>query len=362
VSEPESAPPAAPPDDAAPPLTADALEERLSRPTPGVLGVLERCGGDVVVLGAGGKMGPSLARMARRALDLLGGAHARRRVTAVSRYEGPEGAARRAELAAWGVATASADLLERRAVAALPDAPLVVYMAGLKFGTSAAPARMWATNTVAPALVAERYAGARVVAFSTGNVYPPSPAPGRGLAEDAALTPAGEYANACVARERVLEWACSRHGSPLALVRLSYAVDLRYGVLVDVAERVRRGEPIAVHTGWVNVIWQGDASAQALQCFARAGDPAFAVNVTGPDAVSVPELARRFGAVFRRVPTLVGRTHPDALLTDTGLAQRLFGPPAVSTARLIEWVGEWLRAGNATLGRPTKFEVRDGRY
>jgi nucleoside-diphosphate-sugar epimerase len=148
------------------------------------------------------------------------------------------------------------------------------------------------------------------VAFSTGNVYPPSPAPGRGLAEDAALTPAGEYANACVARERVLEWACSRHGSPLALVRLSYAVDLRYGVLVDVAERVRRGEPIAVHTGWVNVIWQGDASAQALQCFARAGDPAFAVNVTGPDAVSVPELARRFGAVFRRSPALVGARSP----------------------------------------------------
>jgi nucleoside-diphosphate-sugar epimerase len=283
-------------------------------------------------------------------------------VTAVSRYEGEDGAARRAQLAAWGVATASADLLDRRALAALPDAPLVVYMAGLKFGTADAPARMWATNTVAPALVAERYAGARVVAFSTGNVYPPSPAPGRGLAEDAALTPVGEYANACVARERVLEWACERHQSPLALVRLSYAVDLRYGVLVDVAERVRRGEPVDVRTGWVNVIWQGDASAQALQCFARAAEPAFAVNVTGPEAIAVPELARRYGAVFRRVPALVGRTLPDALLTDTGLAQRLFGPPAVPTAQLVEWVGEWLKGGGATLGRPTKFEVRDGRY
>jgi nucleoside-diphosphate-sugar epimerase len=235
-------------------------------------------------------------------------------------------------------------------------------MAGLQFGTAAAPARMWATNTVAPYLVAERYQGARVVAFSTGNVYPNTPAPGPGAAEDHALTPLGEYANACVARERVLEWACGRRGCPLALVRLSYAVDLRYGVLVDVAGRVLRGEPVDVRTGWVNVIWQGDASAQALQCFARAAESPFAVNVTGPEPLAVHDVARRYGAVFRRTPTFVGRTLPDALLTDTGLAQRLFGPPAVPTARLVEWVGEWLKAGNATLGRPTKFEVRDGRY
>lgn len=357
------APPRAEPaDDAEPPRTPEALEERLSRPTGGVLAALERFGGDVVVLGAGGKMGPSLARMVRRAFDALGGVHARRRVTAVSRYEGEDGAVRRAQFAAWGVETAAADLLDRRSVAALPDAPLVVYMAGLKFGTADAPARMWATNTVAPYLVADRYQGSRVVAFSTGNVYPNTPAPGRGATEDHALTPLGEYANACVARERVLEWACERHGCPLALVRLSYAVDLRYGVLVDLAERVRRNQPVDVRTGWVNVIWQGDASAQALQCFARAGAPAFAVNVTGAEAVAVPDLARRFGAYFRRTPAFVGLTAPDALLSDTGLARRLFGPPTVPTARLVGWVAEWLKAGNATLGRPTKFEVRDGRY
>lgn len=347
---------------AEPPRTVEALEERLSRPTDGVLATCERFGGDIVVLGAGGKMGPSLAHMARRALDALGGAHARRRVMAVSRYEGPEGAVLRAQLAAWGIETVAADLLDRRSVAALPDAPLVVYMAGLKFGTAAAPARLWATNTVAPYLVAERYVGSRVVAFSTGNVYPNTPAPGRGAAEDHPLTPVGEYANACVARERVLAWACQRYACPLALVRLSYAVDLRYGVLVDIAERVRRGEPVDVRTGWVNVIWQGDASAQALQCFARAGDPALAVNVTGGEALAVPDLARRFGAYFRRPPALVGVTAPDALLSDTGLARRLFGVPTVSTAQLVEWVAEWLRADNATLGRPTKFEVRDGRY
>jgi hypothetical protein len=177
--------PAPPPDDGDPPRTPDALEERLSRPTAGVRATLERVPGDVVVLGAGGKMGPSLARMVRRALDELGGAHARRRVTAVSRWADPAaGAAARAQLAEWGVETAAADLLDRRAIARLPDAPVVIYMTGLKFGTSDAPARMWATNTVAPALAAERYAGARVVAFSTGNVYPLTPAPGRGAAED----------------------------------------------------------------------------------------------------------------------------------------------------------------------------------
>ena len=351
-------------DDAAAPAGLAALEERLSRPTDGVLGVLARTEGDLVLLGAGGKMGPSLARMARRAFDALGGAHARRRVVAVSRYSDP---AARAQLEAHGVETAPADLLDRASLAGLPDAALVVYMVGLKFGATGAPARMWATNTVAPALAAERYAGARVVAFSTGNVYPRTSVPGpgstgRGAAEDHALTPLGEYANACVGRERVLEWACERAGSPLALVRLSYAVDLRYGVLVDLAQRVLAGEPVDVRTGWVNVIWQGDANAQTLQCFAVAAQPAVAVNVTGPEPLAVAELARRYGRAFRREPRLVGQTAPDALLSDTALATRLFGDPSVPTARLVDWVAEWLKAGGPTLGKPTKFELRDGKY
>jgi nucleoside-diphosphate-sugar epimerase len=347
--------------DAAPPRTVDDLEERLSRPTGGVRAVLGRLTGDVAILGAGGKMGPSLARMARRALDELGGDHARRRVIAVSRFS--DAAPRRA-LEAWGIDTVAADLADPRALAALPDAPSVVYMAGQKFGTSDAPARTWGVNTFMPGLVAERYAGARLVAFSTGNVYPNVPASpnARGAAEDHPLTPLGEYANSCVGRERVLEYVCERHRTRLAIVRLSYAVDLRYGVLVDVAQRVRRGDPVDVRTGWVNVIWQGDASAQALQCLARADVPPFVVNVTGPESLSVQDAAKRLGRHFRRDPRFVGMTAADALLSDTSLAQRLFGPPQVPTDRLIDWVAAWLAANNPTLDRPTKFEVRDGKF
>ena len=351
--------PPAPPDDAAPPRTVEELEERLSRPTGGVRSVLGRLAGDVLVLGAGGKMGPSLARMARRALDEAGGVNAGRRVIAVSRFH--DEAARR-QLEEWGVRTVSADLADRRAVAGLPDAPNVVYMAGQKFGTADVPARTWGANAYVPAIVAERYAGSRIVAFSTGNVYPNTPAPGRGAAEDHALTPIGEYANSCVARERVMEFVCERTATRLAIVRLSYAVDLRYGVLVDLAQRVLRGEPIDVRTAYVNVIWQGDASAQALQCLARADTPPFVVNVTGAEQLSVPDLARRLGRLLRRDPRLVGIAAPDALLSDTSLAQRLFGPPSVPAALLVQWVAAWLLAGGATLGKPTKFEVRDGRF
>jgi len=349
----------APPPETDGPLTVDDLEERLSRPNGGVRAVLGRLAGDLVVLGAGGKMGPSLARMARRALDELGGEHARRQVIAVSRFSD---AAQQRALDGWGVRTITADLADPRALAALPDASLVVYMAGQKFGTADVPARMWGTNTFLPGRVAERFATSRIAAFSTGNVYPNTSAPGRGAAEDHVLTPIGEYANSCVGRERVLEYVCERQRTRLAIVRLSYAVDLRYGVVVDIAKRVRRNEPINVRTGWVNVIWQGDASAQALQSLARADTPPFIVNVTGPEALSVPDIAHRFGREFRRHPRFVGMTAPDALLSDTSLAQRLFGPPQVSAERLIGWVAAWLAANNPTLDKPTKFEVRDGRY
>jgi nucleoside-diphosphate-sugar epimerase len=217
-------------------------------------------------------------------------------------------------------------------------------------------------NTLVPAIAAERYAGSRMAAFSTGNVYPLSPVTGGGSREGDATTPVGEYANSCVGRERVLEYVTAQHESPLSIVRLSYAVDLRYGVLVDIASKVLRGDPVDVRMGAVNVIWQGDANAQAIQSLAYASQPPFVVNVTGPERLSVRELAARFGERFGKQAEIVGEEAADALLSDTSRAQATFGPPSVPTDRLIDWVADWLLAGGRLLSKPTHFEARDGKY
>ncbi len=271
------------------------------------------CPGDVVVLGAGGKMGPSLARMIRRAADALGDG---RRVVAVSRFG--SGDAERA-LRDDGLETMRCDLLERDAVARLPDAPNVIFMAGQKFGTSEAPATTWAMNVLVPANAAERYADARIVAFSTGNVYGLSPVAGgrtAGARETDPLGPVGEYAQSCVGRERVLELAATRRGTRIAIVRLNYAIALRYGVLTDIALRVWHGEPVDLAMGYVNVIWQGDANARAIACLTHSASPPFVVNVAGAHALSVRRLAERFGELLGRAPLFVRSEADDALLSD----------------------------------------------
>ncbi len=338
------------------PRSEEELEGRLSRPDEGVLDALRRAPGDVLVLGAGGKMGPSLARMARRAADALGDG---RRVVAVSRFSSADA---ERSLRDVGVETLRADLGDEGALAALPDAPNVVYMAGQKFGTADRPSRTWAMNVVVPARVAERFAGARIAAFSTGNVYPLTPAASAGASEDHALTPVGEYANSCVGRERVMEDVSLRLGTPLALVRLSYAVDLRYGVLVDIASKVAAGEPVDARMGWVNVIWQGDANRWALRCLAHAASPPLAVNVTGPERLRVRDVAERLGALLGRPARVAGDEAPDALLSDTSRARALFGAPEVSADVLVEWVAAWVGGGGRLLGKATHFETRDGRY
>jgi nucleoside-diphosphate-sugar epimerase len=340
----------------APPATEQELDERLARPTPAVLAALERCPGDVVVLGAAGKMGPSLARMLRRALDELG---SRGRVTAVSRFS--SGSAE-AELRNAGIDTVRCDLLDRAAVARLPDAPNVIFMAGQKFGTGDAPAITWAMNTVVPAIAAERFAGSRVVAFSTGNVYPLTPVAGGGARETDPLGPVGEYAQSCVGRERVFEYYAERDGTPVALVRLNYAIALRYGVLTDIALRVWRGEPVPLEMGHVNVIWQGDANACAIAALAHAASPPLVINVTGADVLSVRRLAERLGELLGRPPRFAGRESADALLSNTDKAVRLFGPPAVGVDTLLEWTADWVRRGAPLLGKPTHFEARDGSF
>jgi nucleoside-diphosphate-sugar epimerase len=301
-------------------------------------------------------MGPTLARMVRRAAQEAGGT---RRVVAVSRFA--------TQAVAWdleraGVEVVRADLTDRRALDDLPDAPNVIFMAGQKFGTRSLPALTWVTNTVVPGLVADRYRDARLVAFSTGNVYALSPASGGGSAEHDAPGPSGEYAWSCLGRERVLEHASRSRGTAMAVVRLNYAVDLRYGVLVDLALRVAAGEAIDLRMGYVNVIWQGDANAQVVQCLAHTAVPPFVVNVTGPEMLSVRDSALELGRILGREPVFSGREEVDALLSDTTLAQSLFGRPAVSADTLIGWVGEWVRSGRPTLGKATRFEEREGRF
>jgi nucleoside-diphosphate-sugar epimerase len=339
-----------------PPRDDEELEELLSRPSPEVVEALRQAPGDVIVLGAGGKMGPSLTTMVRRAVDALGDG---RTVTAVSRFSSSEAHARLERL---GVQIVRAELSDREAIERLPDAPNVIYMAGQKFGTRDLPSLTWAINTLVPAMVAERYARSRIVAFSTGNVYPLSPVTSGGSRESDSLTPIGEYANSCVGRERILEHVSRTRGTPIAVVRLNYAVDLRYGVLVDIAHRISAGDPVRVDMGYVNVIWQGDANAQAIRALTLAASPPFAINVTGPDRLSVRDAATRLGELLGVAPRLEGHEAPDALLSDTTLAQSLVGLPAVSTDTLIEWVASWVTRGGTRLGKATKFEVRDGKF
>jgi nucleoside-diphosphate-sugar epimerase len=337
--------------------TVEDLEDELSRPTPGVHDALKSFEGDVLVLGAGGKMGPTLARMVRRGLDAIG--HTARRVIAVSRFSSPAAAA---GLRAHGVETVACDLLDRDAVAALPDAANLIFMAGQKFGTSDTPEVTWAMNTLVPAHVADRYRSSRTVVFSTGCVYPLSAVDGHGSHEDDPLGPPGDYANSCVGRERVFEFFAKRHGTPAVMYRLSYAIDLRYGVLCDVATKVARGLPVDVTMPAANVIWQGDANARAIQCLTQTASPPAALNVTGLEPISIRWLAGQFGNRLGRPPVITGTEAASAWLFDARRSYDWFGPPTVGIDEMIDAQAEWVRHDGATLGKPTHFEVRDGQF
>jgi nucleoside-diphosphate-sugar epimerase len=349
-------------DDERPWVSEAALDERLSRPDYALAHALATLDGDVVILGAGGKMGPSLARMARRALDDAGGGAARRHVVAVSRFGGDAGGRAAWELEAAGVRVVRADLTDRAAVAALPDAPNVVFMAGQKFGTRTQPSATWVMNVYVPALCAERYAGARAVVFSTGNVYALSPIDQGGAREDDVPRPVGEYAMSCLGRERMWEHFAARDGTRVAIFRLNYANALRYGVLTDIARRVQAGAPVDVTMGAVNVIWQGDANRLALACLSHAAPVPFVVNVTGGETLSVRTLAHELGERLGRAPVIAGREAPDALLSDTTRMRELLGTPEVQSSRLLDWTAAWIRHGGSLLDRPTRFEVRDGGF
>jgi nucleoside-diphosphate-sugar epimerase len=334
-------------------MTEAELDDALSSPRPETEAALAACAGDVIILGAGGKMGPTLARMARRA------AHDSRRVMAVSRWSSAEA---RRNLEEGGVETVSADLLDRDAVMKLPDAPNVIFMAGQKFGTTGAPELTWGMNILVPAYCADRYRDSRIVAFSTGNVYALTPIESGGSVETDQLSPVGEYAASCLGRERTFEMASRSNGTRVAILRLNYAIDLRYGVLVDIAVKVFRSEPVSVDMGYVNVIWQGDANRVAIESLPLASAPPFVVNLTGSETVSVRELATWFGERFKKAPRFTGTERADALLSNTTKLRSTFAPSSVPLEDLRGWVADWVERGGPLLGKPTKFETRDGKF
>ena len=340
------------------PRSEEELDALLSTPRDATIAALARTPGDVVVLGAGGKMGPTLARMAARARDAAD-TGSRRRIIAVSRFSAT---ASEQFLHRAGVETIRCDLLDRDAVERLPDAPNVVFMAGQKFGTHDDPSRTWMMNVVAPALCAERYAGARIVVFSTGNVYPLSSIHGPGARETDPPAPVGEYAWSCLGRERVFEHFATARGTKVAIVRLNYAIALRYGVLTDLALKIVQHEVISLAMGHVNVIWQGDANRAALELLPLASSPPLVLNVTGSSTLSVRELATVLGVRLGREPRFEGTEAPDALLSCTTSMRSLLGDPEIDVQTMLDWVADWVSADRPLLGRETHFETRDGRF
>jgi nucleoside-diphosphate-sugar epimerase len=338
------------------PQDEQQLEQRLTTPSPAAVDAARELDGDLLILGAGGKLGPSLAVLAVRAIRTAGLPH---RVHCVSRFNSPGLAD---ALRGAGVHATCADLLQPGALEGLPDAPNVIHLVGMKFGSTGAEPRTWMLNTFLAGLVARRFARSRIVALSTGNVYPFVPIGSGGATEQTPPAPNGDYAMSCLGRERLFQHAALAQGTPVALIRLNYANDLRYGVLHDIAQRVLAGEPIDLSMGAVNVIWQGDANRVILQAFSLCSSPARILNLTGPETVSVHWLAERFGELLGRQPVFSSVEGAEALLSNSAACSRLFGYPQVSLLEMVEWTAQWVRQGGPSLAKPTHFETRDGKY
>jgi nucleoside-diphosphate-sugar epimerase len=336
--------------------SVEDLEHAMSTPTEAVVQCMRRLQGDILVLGAGGKMGPSLARMAVRATDAAG---VTRRVIAVSRFSD-----RSAEtgLRKHGVETIRCDLLDPDQVAQLPRAENIVFMAGMKFGTTGQEALTWALNTVVPGIAARNFSGSRFVVFSTGNVYPLTPVEQSGAAETDPVGPVGEYANSCLGRERVFEYYTTALNSPTVIIRLNYANELRYGVLVDVARKVWSEEPVDVTMGCVNVIWQGDACAMTLRALEHTTVPASVLNVVGPETLSVRGIAEQFGRLLDKPVRITGKEAPDALLSNGLAGYERLGWPEVGYEQMMRWIAGWVMRDGQCLVKPTHFECRDGKF
>jgi Nucleoside-diphosphate-sugar epimerases len=339
------------------PCTVEDADDFLSRPTPAVLKLAETLPTPVLVLGAGGKMGLHLSLMLKHALVAVG--RGTERVIAVSRFTTLRD---RDAFSRADIETIACDLSDEKQVAALPDAPTVYFLAGVKFGTSNSPQLLEQMNVIMPRLVAKRYQSSSIVAFSTGCVYPFVPTDTKGASEDTPIAPVGEYAESCARREEAFAESAKSAGTKVALIRLNYSVEFRYGVLVDIATKVLNRQPVDVTMGHVNIIWQRDAVAHAILAIEQAASPAVPVNVTGERVLRVRDLAADFGRLFGVEPIIVGNEAPTAWLNDASRSHALFGAPPTSLESMEQWVAAWLAAGCDTWGKPTGFEKRDGKF
>ncbi len=337
-------------------VNEEQLEEILSRPITETVEMFGKLEGDVIFLGIAGKIGPSLARMAKRACDEAG---VKKRIIGVSRFSNPE---EKKQIEEYGIETIQGDLLDKDFISGLPQVKNVFFLAGMKFGSLENLSMTWAVNTYVPALVAEHYKNSRIVAFSTGCVYPIVSTKTGGSLETDMPEPTGEYAQSCLGRERMFEYGSKKNNTPVALIRLNYAVELRYGVLVDIALKVKNNLPVDLAMGYFNGIWQGDVNNMVLRSLLQSSSPAWILNIAGTEILSVREVAKKFGERFGVEVNFIGKEAKTALLSNSKLAYELYGKPTVSIDELIRWTANWLKEDKKLLGKPTHFEVRDGKY
>lgn len=332
------------------------LEELLSRPGKELVELFSRIDGDIMFLGITGKIGPSLALMAKRACEKAG---VKKRITGVSRHinEGQQQYFKNA-----GIEIINGDLLDVSFIGSLPTFKNIFFLAGIKFGSNENLSLTWAINSYTPGLVADHFRSSRIVAFSTGCVYSLVPVNSGGSVETEMPVAIGEYAQSCLGRERMFEYGSMKYDTEVALIRLNYSVEMRYGVLVDIAQKVRNNLPVDLTMGYFNVIWQGDMNDFVLRALGHVTRPADIINITGPEILSVREVALKFGKLFNIKPRFVNKEAGNALLSNAGKAFKLFGKPKVPINKVISWIAEWLNEDNKLLGKPTHFEVRDGKY
>jgi len=333
-----------------------ALYNQLLEPSPALLSDIATLDGDIMILGVGGKMGPALAKLARRALNLVG---SERKVIGASRFSEP-GLVE--ELNQLGIETHVVDLLNEDQLDSLPAAKNVLYLAGTKFGTTGKESFTWAMNAYLPGRVAEKYRDSHIVVFSTGNVYPLTPVDAGGATEKLSPEPLGEYAQSCLGRERVFQYFSTKNNTPVFIYRLNYANDVSYGVLLEIAKAVKERKPIDLRMGYVNVIWQGDANEIAIRALNHCSVPAKMVNVTGPETVSIKWLGGQFGNIFGQEPVFINTEESTALLSNAGVSNDLFGYPKVLLNQMIQLIAEWVNQGGKTINKPTHFQERQGKF